>query len=33
MKELFREQDITRVTYYKALLEDSGIPTMIRTSI
>jgi hypothetical protein len=30
MKELFREQDITCVTYYKAVLEDSGIPTMIR---
>lgn len=30
MKELFREQDITRVSYYKAILEDHGIPTMIR---
>ena len=30
MKELFREQDITRVSYYKAVLEDHGIPTMIR---
>ena len=30
MKELFREQDITRVSYYKAVLEDGGIPTMIR---
>ena len=30
MKELFREQDITRVSYYKAVLEDCGIPTMIR---
>jgi hypothetical protein len=30
MKELFRELDITRVSYYKALLEDCGIPTMIR---
>lgn len=30
MKELFREKDITRVSYYKAVLEDRGIPTMIR---
>jgi len=30
MKELFREQDITRVSYYKAVLEDHDIPTMIR---
>ena len=30
MKELFREQDITRVSYYKAVLEDCGISTMIR---
>jgi len=30
MRELFREQDITRVSYYKAVLEDYGIPTMIR---
>ncbi len=30
MKELFRERDITRVTYYQALLEEHGIPTMIR---
>ena len=30
MKELFREQDITRVSYYRSVLEDSGIPTMIR---
>jgi hypothetical protein len=30
MKELFREQDITRVSYYKAVLEDYDIPTMIR---
>lgn len=30
MKELFREQDITRVSYYKAVLEDNGIPTTIR---
>jgi hypothetical protein len=30
MKELFREQDITRVSYYQSILEDHGIPTMIR---
>ena len=30
MKELFREQDITRVSYYKGVLEENGIPTMIR---
>jgi hypothetical protein len=30
MRELFREQDITRVSYYRAILEDHGIPTMIR---
>jgi hypothetical protein len=30
MKELFREQDITRVSYFKAVLEDCGIPTLIR---
>jgi len=30
MKELFREQDITRVSYYRGVLEDHGIPTMIR---
>ena len=30
MKELFREQDITRVSYYKMVLEQEGIPTMIR---
>lgn len=30
MRELFREQDITRVSYYKTILEDHGIPTMIR---
>lgn len=30
MKELFREQDITRVHYFKAVLEERGIPTMIR---
>lgn len=30
MKELFRELDITRVSYYKAVLEEHGIATMIR---
>ncbi|MFT4638782.1 MAG: hypothetical protein ACI8T1_002105 [Verrucomicrobiales bacterium] len=30
MKELFREVDITRVYYYRTLLEAVGIPTMIR---
>lgn len=30
MKELFREQDITRVSYFKAVLEEYGIPTLIR---
>lgn len=30
MKELFREQDITRVSYYRTVLEENGIPTMIR---
>jgi hypothetical protein len=30
MKQLFREQYITRVSYYKTILEDLGIPTMIR---
>jgi hypothetical protein len=30
MKELFREQDITRVNYFKGVLEDNEIPTLIR---
>ncbi len=30
MKELFREQDITRVSYYQAVLEENGIPTLVR---
>ncbi len=30
MRELFREQDITRVSYYKAVLESHEIPTLIR---
>ena len=30
MRELFRELDITRVSYYKAVLESYGIATLIR---
>lgn len=30
MKELFREPDITRVSFFKMLLEEEGIPTIIR---
>lgn len=30
MKELFREPDITRVNYFRAILEEEGIPTLIR---
>ena len=30
MKELFREMDITRVSYYQAILETYGIATLIR---
>ncbi len=30
MKELFREPDITRVSYFKAVLEEHGIPTLVR---
>lgn len=30
MKELFRERDIIHVNYYKALLAQCGIPTLIR---
>jgi hypothetical protein len=30
MKELFREQDIIRVNYFKGVLEDNEIPTLIR---
>lgn len=30
MKELFREQDITRVSYFRAVLEDHGIATLIK---
>lgn len=30
MKELFREQDITRVSYFRNVLEEAGIPTLIR---
>jgi len=31
MKELFREADLTRVTYFRNVLESEGIPTMIRS--
>ena len=30
MKELFREQDITRVSFFRNILEEAGIPTLIR---
>lgn len=30
MKELFREPDITRVSFFRMLLEEEGIPTIIR---
>jgi hypothetical protein len=30
MKELFREQDFTRVAFYQGLVEAEGIPTLIR---
>ncbi len=30
MKELFRVKDITRVSYYRAVLEEQGIATIIR---
>jgi predicted RNA-binding Zn-ribbon protein involved in translation (DUF1610 family) len=30
MKELFREQDFTRVAFFRGLLEADGIPTYIR---
>lgn len=30
MKELFREQDITRVSYFRSVLEDHGIATIIK---
>lgn len=30
MKELFREPDFTKVSFYQALLENAGIPTLIR---
>jgi len=30
MKELFREQELTRVVFFKTLLENEGIPTFIR---
>ncbi len=30
MTELFRERDLTKISYYQALLEAAGIPTFIR---
>lgn len=30
MKELFRERDLTKVTFYQSLLEAEGIPTFIK---
>ncbi|QQL45426.1 DUF2007 domain-containing protein [Sulfuriroseicoccus oceanibius] len=30
MKELFREADLTRVSYFETILKGEGIPTMIR---
>jgi hypothetical protein len=30
MKELFREQDFTRVAFFQGLVEAEGIPTLIR---
>jgi hypothetical protein len=30
VKELFRELEITRVSYFKGVLEANGIPTLIR---
>ncbi len=30
MIELFRERDLTQVTYYQSLLEAAGIPTFLR---
>lgn len=30
MEELFRDQDILKVSFYKQLLEAQGIPTMVR---
>ncbi len=30
MKELFRERDLTRVTYYQSLIEAAGITTFMK---
>lgn len=30
MKELFRERDLTKVTFYQSLLEAADIPTFIK---
>lgn len=30
MRELFRELDLTKVSFYKMLLDEAGIPTLIR---
>ncbi len=30
MIELFRERDLTQITYYQSLLEAAGIPTFVR---
>ncbi|MBG7608823.1 MAG: DUF2007 domain-containing protein [Verrucomicrobia bacterium] len=30
MKELFRERDYTKVGYFQSVLEDAGIPTIVR---
>ncbi|MBN8456702.1 MAG: DUF2007 domain-containing protein [Verrucomicrobia bacterium] len=30
MKELFREREFERVAFFRQVLEDEGIPTMIR---
>jgi len=30
VKEIFREPDFTRVAFFRTLLEDAGIPAMIR---
>ncbi len=32
MKELFRERDLIKVTYYQSLLEAAGIPTFLRNA-
>lgn len=30
MKELFRERDYTKVGYFQSVLEDAGIPSIVR---